>query len=1187
MNRLIVQHITDSDPVSFQVIRQSTVTADPQTREVPSPNECKVQGQDNHELPKALRWYMEHFLEYPYHPRTEQAGHVLESLKAWGTRAFQSLFQGGDAQDWYTQATANGLDDLHLQITSNDPKVLSWPWEALYDPRHRYLAHHCEIDRQITDVSDPTRLHQDLPTDKLNILLVIARPYEADVKYRSIARAMVALMEKNKFPVEVTLLRPPTFKRLRDVLKSNPGYFHIVHFDGHGGFGVLHGQEEAGNAPAGTNPHLMTGPQGCLIFENEKGEKEPVLAEVLSTLLKEHRIPAMVLNACQSATLDEASEDAFASVAASLVKAGVRSVVAMAYSLYVSGAQQFLPAFYQGLFEHGSFTAPTRAGRQAMLQSPDRVCSRGTYPLQDWLVPVLYQQQPLDLSFIKNGETAAVKKDQPSLPQEAVDANNPYGFIGRDAAVLAIERAWQRQPAGILVHGLGGVGKTTLARGFVDWLKQTNGLGMGCIWLSFQDVRSAEHVLNQIGTPLFGPDFITAPTDQKIELLGKTLKENPLVIVWDNFESASGNEAMGITPLMQPEDRGLLLRLLQALRGGRTKVLITSRSTEDWLPIEAAYRLPLSGLRGEERWEFCNAILDNLGKSASREDEGYKNLMDWLDGHPLLMRAVLPKLATPGQTPGGLLQQIKDNLGQAADPSQLERVNATLQMVEESLEEELRPLLVPLALHEGFVDADYLETMAKKCEGQEATRAQIDRLFSALANAGLLQHLGQNIFSIHPALTSHLRSGVLQNTAADVHQAWTLAFIDFISDYANYLSSKQLHEQRVPFYLHRINFHNALREAKEQEINVAFAALTQSLAIYAQHTRDYDEASRLFAELARHCHGVDDLKSTEASAYHQLGIIAHMQRDFEQAERCFLKSLEIEKEQDNEQGAAYTYHQLGIIAQEQRDFEQAETWYRKSLDISERQSNEQAMAGTYNQLGRIAQMQRHFEQAESWCLKSIEINEKLGNEHDASKTYGLLGVIALAQNDFKQADRWYRKSLEISKKLGDEYTAARNYHQLGRIAEEQHDFEQAEKWYLMSLEIKEKQSDEHGAAVTYHQLGSIAGERRDLEQAKRWYLKSLKINEKLGDEHTAAMTYAQLGLLSRASDHYLESGSCLIKAVLGFFQTNDNYTASRATSDFLQTHKSAPPKLREQLAAMWRESGLPDLSEVEKQLEQT
>lgn len=154
----------------------------------------------------------------------------------------------------------------------------------------------------------------------------------------------------------------------------------------------------------------------------------------------------------------------------------------MAYSLYVSGAQRFLPAFYERLFEQGDVAEAVRAGRQQMLAEPGRICARGRFPLDDWLVPVVYQQHPLDFRFAATAqpETAPAAA---SLPDGARDDRNPYGFIGRDRALLEMERAMLRPPAGILVHGLGGVGKTTLARGFLRWLADTEGIGLGCLWI--------------------------------------------------------------------------------------------------------------------------------------------------------------------------------------------------------------------------------------------------------------------------------------------------------------------------------------------------------------------------------------------------------------------------------------------------------------------------------------------------------------------------------------------------------------------------------------------------------------------------------------------------------------------------------------------------------------------------------
>ena len=77
----------------------------------------------------------------------------------------------------------------------------------------------------------------------------------------------------------------------------------------------------------------------------------------------------------------------------------------------------------------------------------------------------------------------------------------------------------QREPAGLLAHGLGGVGKTTLARGFVQWLLETEGIAPDRVfWFPFDaDIRTAEYVINRLGEPLFGPQFITAPLEQRIE----------------------------------------------------------------------------------------------------------------------------------------------------------------------------------------------------------------------------------------------------------------------------------------------------------------------------------------------------------------------------------------------------------------------------------------------------------------------------------------------------------------------------------------------------------------------------------------------------------------------------------------------------------------------------------------------
>jgi tetratricopeptide (TPR) repeat protein len=1217
MRVLIIEHVPESNPAAFRVVRCDPPQISPDVVPIAAPEQFGADQLPGTDLRRELRWYLERFLDYPFPPNTDRADRAVNALEAWGTHAFKALFHGGMARDWYRDAVRDGTEHLQLRIIANEPSVLAWPWEALHDPERGYLAHKCHIERQLNNVADPPPLPENLPRDRLSILLVTARPFEGDVEYRSISRALVEQIDAHHLAACVTVLRPPTFDALREELARRPGYYHIVHFDGHGGYGIIADDTaQAATLAEAVNPHAFQGPQGCLVFETADGKPDPVPAETLSATLHEFRIPMVVLNACQSATIDENAESAFASVAASLVRAGIRSVVAMAWSLYVSGAQQFLPAFYRRLLETGDLAEPTRAGRAAMLAHPGRVCARGTYPLKDWLVPVVYQQQPADLSFVTQAKPKQDEQMAASLPEEATDKENPYGFIGRDSAILALERALLRDPPVILIHGLGGVGKTTLARGFLQWLRQTEGLSAGCLWFTFNDIHTAEYVLNGIGTQIFGSQFITFDTEQKLAALGKALRENRLILVWDNFESASGNEAAGIDPLLRPDDLQLLRRFLQAIQGGRSKVLITSRSEESWLPAHLRYKLSLGGLTGESRWEFCTAILRNLGIQTNREDPELAALMDTLDGHPLLMRAVLPRLEG-GRSAKSILQELQGNLAAdaaGADPTQ-EKVYATLRFVEDGLPRDLRPVLVPLGLHDRFVDARLMEAMAKNASQTQVTRRQIDRLLSALATAGLVRDRGQAIYELHPALTGFLRSTVLTQAAASELESWQRAFVDVIGSLADALAPKELHEQRPYFQIHSANFHAALSLADALGMDTPLAALTQSLAAHAQNTLSFDSAERLVERFAEHGRARGDSK-VEASACHQFGMIAQERRDFETAEKWYLKSLQISEKLGIDDGAASTYHQLGRIAQERRDFETAETWYLKSVGISERLGNKHVAptshqlgtiaeerrdfetaekwylksleisekfgvdfyaAMTYHHLGRIAQERRDFGAAEKWYLKSLEISEKLGVDSYAASTYHQLGMIAQLRQDLDTAEKWYLKSLEISEKLGVDSYAASTYHQLGVIAQLRQDLETAEKWYLKSLVIKEKQRNEHGAAITYHQLGVIAHLRQDYEMAERWYLKSLEIKKNQGDEYGAASTYGQLGIMARERAQFLESAEWYIRCMLAFQKWRDPHGAAMATQNFMVSLGKAPKGDAARMLKLWQDAGLPRL----------
>ena len=1094
---------------------------------LPDPAKFPVEGHPAKQFLPELRWYLENYLQSPFGVYPQLAECVAKTMQVWGAMLFDTLFTGY-ARDWYQDAKRRNFQGFRIKITSDSPEIMSWPWEALYSGDDGWLALRCCIARQLSSIGDPPPLPSTPTQEAIHILYVIPRPYgENDVSYNILANSLVEYISQNRLPVTMDILRPPTFDQLRKVLYDHPGHYHIVHFDGHGGYGAVM------DAPAG---NLYAAPEGQLIFETDSSGPDPVDTRLLAQLLAEYNIPFMVVNACQSGMIDNQAQDPFASVAAGLLKAGVRSVVAMGYSLYVSGAKAFIPAFYERLFSTGKVSEAVRAGRGKMLRQSARDCIVGQLPLQDWVVPILYQQLSSESAVLPRlRSTEGAGGEASVLPTDArVDGD--YGFIGRGRDIQRLERAMLRQPqTAILIHGQAGVGKTSLAKGFLRWLSQTGGLRENVFWFNFQKIHSAEYVINQLLDELANTSSLAKPKEEKQKILTQLLRNRSCLLVWDNFESASGIDRTEIQPQLSAEDRDILARLLKELRAGKTKVLLTSRNEESWLPVSSCYRLPLGGLAGEDLWEYCNAVVRDLGLTLDRSNETYAAILDRLCGNPLAIRSILLRLQHCSARQ--LLTDLKSSFEGMEGDESTRRLKAAYAVFGSSLTERYLPVLQVTGLHDFHVDADYVKAMLN-ATGYPVEPDMVNACYHILENAGFCTHIGQNVYQLHPALRGYL----LRQTPAP--EPLQISFADIMGRLAHALTGKPLYQVKTVYERNIENFYYARRLAEAQDMDICYMALTQSLAYHAQEMRRLAEANKLYLALVEKTETSNDWK-TMASTYHQLGIIAQEQRDFSAAEGWYKKSLAIEEKLGNEHGAAITYHQLGIIAQVQRDFSAAEGWYKKSLAITEKLGNEHGAASTYHQLGIIAQKQRDFSAAEGWYKKALAIKEKQGNEHGAASTYHQLGTIAQEQRDFVAAEGGYKKALAIKEKQGNEHGAASTYHQLGIIAQEQRDFAAAEGWYKKALVIEEKQSNEHSAASTYHQLGTIAQEQRDFAAAEGWYKKSLAIKEKQGNEHDAASTYHQLGRIAQEQCDFAAAEGWYKKSLaIKEKQGNEHYAAS-------------------------------------------
>ncbi len=1103
-----------------------------------------------------LRWYLESSWHWPTPPDFERAEKIENDLENWGKALLASVLVTPNAGD-HPGSPLRGIDPARLwqqfldqpttqlpnhpttqlvTIDATDPRVLRLPWELLADEGGHVFARGIGIRRRLQQATQVAPAQTfELP---VRVLVVVSRPDDAGfIDPRSETIPLLNALDELGDQATVEFLDPPTLSaldaRLRDRRKPR---VHVVHFDGHGVYDQSIGL-------------------GFLLFEDDAHKSDRVDAHQLGTLLYGCGVPLIALNACQSAAQKDTNP--YASVAARLIRAGVGSVLAMNYSVLVVAAQKFVGAFYAGLAGGVTIGQAVDDGRRVLLREEKRhtLIRRNeqgdqveqTLRLRDWFLPALYQQAGDPVVFddketrrqgdketgrdslsVSPGHRVSLSALPADLPPEPL-----HRFHGRSRELLAIERAFAAHRV-VVLHGFGGVGKTTLAAEAGRWFTRTGRFPGGVAFVSFELGGSLQQLCSWVGQTLTrDPNFVIGDGDP-VERIAALLRERPALVILDNFESV-----LGRAPLMPADELRAVLDAVwgwgqgdkETRRQGDqgSKILITTRDVTfhdlRFSPSAACAHIELGGLAESDALDLAASVLNDHGIDRARiKREDLCELMERLGGHPLSLYLALPHLRA--LSPRELMaryEQLLPGFTQGKAQARNESLAVSLNYSLTRLGEQTRAALPSLGVFQGgAMEDDLLAITEMDAELWKTARAELQA--AALVKVEPLRNINVPFLQFHPTLLPYLATQLDDARRAKLHERYWQAYYQlanqlYQSDTQHPIEARAIVVREMP------NLRRALDlalDAGAMDEAVGFAARISRFLDYFGRWRERDEMMEQVKSKNEKVKSADGkLTKSEYLLASQRGDAMWQQGHAAEAERLFrdlLKRMDAGVAYDVEYDRAMTFWRLGRCLEAQGRPAQAIEWHHQALQVFERLSatdkdakKNAAVART--DLANNLVATGKFGEAEKEYAVALEVARAVDDSRQVGVTLAQLGTLAMQRGDLKTAHERHTDALNTFRAMGEQQSEAVSWHQLGVVAQEEKQWDEAERCYRESLKLEEQMNHAEGVAQTCNQLAVVAKGAGRLADAERWYLRALDAFEKLNDPGAQAKVLNNLANL--------------------------------------------------------------------------
>lgn len=594
----------------------------------------------------------------------------------------------------------------------------------------------------------------------------------------------------------------------------------------------------------------------------------------------------------------------------------------------------------------------------------------------------------------------------------------------------------------VLLQGVGGIGKTTLAILIAQKYKRRKRVNV--IWVtSKNEVLTLDKILNSIAHFFDFTGIDSLMLDAKRDKILQVLKQNRTLLIVDNFETIEDNI----------EIKGFLNEI-----SVNCKILITSRNNTVISPNQLT--LQIDTLTDKNAILLMKKELEKNSRPELSIDE-YKKLLDAIGGSPLAIKWSIGQIATNGHTVDTICAQLRDGVIAGS----VELFENIFEIAWQELNDIQKDILFLLQFFVTPVSAKALWRLSGLKNEIQFTCELSKLLQLSLIDSNSECDLEHRFFSLHSLTNSFILTKIKKETNLDCRIARRILanYKIFCSerctlphgrkkDYGDIEREWQNIDKTIRYSIHNLNRMENQNDVKNDtlEISKAINVFLWSRGYWQERIEVCKRAFEIAKTLNR---------NEEAGQFACfIGIVLFWQSKNEEAEEWAVQAEDL-LENSSEIKKILAKRLRGLILLGNQEFDNAIDKLKSVFAVASFDGDEEAIHSDIAVIadwvatshegykaGRVSLLQEigicynrkgDYINAIASLRHSESLARAIGDDEGLSVSLSHLGHSLFGLKLYREAKKVYKEGLNIALSIGRKSTMARCYEGLTKVAKKQ------------------------------------------------------------------------------------------------------------------------------------------------------